>query len=212
MLDLAAESRYDQYDLFIDKPTPLVPRGRCASPCRSGSTVHGNVLASRSTRPQCRRSHRRCGAARVVESVVFAFLHSYANPEHEQRAAAVLPRRGQMPALWVTLSCEVCPELRDRARLDGGRQRLCAAADGWIPRAGMADALAAEQFRGAIYLVTSGGGLTSLETARRFPVRLVENSGPAGGAIFAGPYGHASRPGQSGLVRHGRHHRQDLPD
>ena len=48
----------------------------------------------------------------------------------------------------------------------------------------MAEALRAEKFRGAIYLVTSGGGVTSIETARQFPVRLIE-SGPAGGAIFA---------------------------
>src|SRR3546814_19406677 len=44
--------------------------------------------------------------------------------------------------------------------------------------------LESESFNGALYLVTSNGGLTSLETARRFPVRLVE-SGPAGGAIYA---------------------------
>jgi len=54
--------------------------------------------------------------------------------------------------------------------------------DGYLAR--MDDALRVEQFRGAIYLVTRGGGLTSIDTARKFPVRLVE-SGPAGGAIFA---------------------------
>ena len=54
-----------------------------------------------------------------------------------------------------------------------------------------------EQFRGAIYLVTSGGGVTSIETARRFPVRLVE-SGPAGGAIFAAQI--AARLGESKVL------------
>jgi N-methylhydantoinase A len=54
--------------------------------------------------------------------------------------------------------------------------------DGYLGR--MAEALQAEQFRGSVYLVTSGGGVTSIDTARRFPVRLLE-SGPAGGAIFA---------------------------
>jgi N-methylhydantoinase A len=53
---------------------------------------------------------------------------------------------------------------------------------GYLAR--MDEALRVEQFRGALYLVTSGGGLTSIDTARRFPIRLVE-SGPAGGAIFA---------------------------
>ena len=59
--------------------------------------------------------------------------------------------------------------------------------------------------------MTSGGSLASLETAARFPVRLVE-SGPAGGAILAGRIalerGETAHP----VVRHGRHHRQDLPD
>jgi N-methylhydantoinase A len=99
VLDIATESRYDQYDLFIDKPTPLVPRAlRFTVPERVD--VHGSVrlpldeAAVRALAPSLR-------AARV-ESVVFAFLHSYANPEHEQRAAAVL--KADMPALWRTLS------------------------------------------------------------------------------------------------------------
>ncbi len=179
VLDIATESRYDQYDLFIDKPTPLVPRAlRFTVPERID--VHGNVRLPldeaivRALAPALR-------AARV-ESVVFAFLHSYANPEHEHRAAAVL--KAELPALWMTLSCEVCPELREYERTSTAvaNAYVQPLIDGYLAR--MADGLAAEQFRGAIYLVTSGGGLTSLETARRFPVRLVE-SGPAGGAIFA---------------------------
>ena len=59
----------------------------------------------------------------------------------------------------------------------------------------MQEALAVEGFKGTIYLVTSGGGLTAIETARRFPVRLVE-SGPAGGAIFAAQV--AARRGKAG--------------
>ena len=57
----------------------------------------------------------------------------------------------------------------------------------------------------------SGGGLTTIETACRFPIRLVE-SGPAGGAIFSATHRAAMRPDQRAVVRHGRHHREDLPD
>ena len=53
---------------------------------------------------------------------------------------------------------------------------------GYLGRLG--EALTAKGFRCPVYLMTSGGGLTTLETARRFPIRLVE-SGPAGGAILA---------------------------
>jgi len=179
VLEIGTESRYDQYDLSIEKPTPLVPRAlRFTVPERVD--VHGQVrlpldeAAITALAPALR--------AEGVESVAFAFLHSYANPDHEQRAAVVL--KAAMPELWVTLSSDVCPEVREFERTSTAvaNAYVQPLMDGYLSR--MADALHAEQFRGAIYLVTSGGGLTSIETARKFPVRLVE-SGPAGGAIFA---------------------------
>jgi N-methylhydantoinase A len=179
VLDIATESRYDQYDLSIEKPRPLVARAlRFTVPERVD--VHGAVrlaldeAAVRALAPVLR--------AKGVESVAIAFLHSYANPAHERRAAEVL--KAEMPDLRITLSSEVCPEVREYERTSTAvaNAYVQPMMDGYLAR--MADAMQAEQFRGATYLVTSGGGLTSIETARRFPVRLVE-SGPAGGAIFA---------------------------
>jgi len=179
VIEIGTESRYDQYDLSIEKPKPLVPRAlRFTVPERVD--VHGKVrlpldeAAVSALVPKLQAAH--------VESVAIAFLHSYANPEHEERVGALLA--AAMPGLGVTLSSEVCPEVREYERTSTAIanayvQPLMA---GYLAR--MAQALAQEQFRGTIYLVTSGGGLTAIETARRFPVRLVE-SGPAGGAIFA---------------------------
>src|SRR3546814_12639730 len=89
-----------------------------------------------------------------------------------------------VPKLHVSISSEVCPEIREYERVS------TTAANAYV-QPQMADylhrmqkRLESESFNGALYLVTSNGGLTSLETARRFPVRLVE-SGPAGGAIYA---------------------------
>ena len=179
VLDIGTESRYDQYDLAIEKPKPLAPRSlRFTVPERIDA--HGAVrlpldeAAVRALAPELR--------AQKVESVALAFLHSYANPEHERRAAAIL--KEELPATWVTLSSAVCPEIREYERTSTAvaNAYVQPLIDGYLAR--MAEALQVEQFRGAIYLVTSGGGVTSIETARRFPVRLVE-SGPAGGAIFA---------------------------
>src|SRR3954468_1992956 len=179
VLDIGTESRYDQYDLSIDKPKPLVPRAlRFTAPERIDS--HGAVrlpldeAAVRALVPQLRAAN--------VEAVAFAFLHSYANPDHERRAGAIL--QTEMPELSITLSSAVCPEIREYERTSTAvaNAYVQPLIDGYLAR--MADALQVEQFRGAIYLVTSGGGVTSIATARRFPVRLVE-SGPAGGAIFA---------------------------
>jgi N-methylhydantoinase A len=179
VLDIATESRYDQYDLTIEKPKPLVPRAlRVTVPERVD--VHGAVRLPLDEGAV--EAHTEFLRDHGIESVAIAFMHSYANPEHERRTAALLGKA--MPGLSITLSCEVCPEIREYERTSTAvaNAYVQPLIDGYLAR--MDEALRAEQFRGAIYLVTSGGGLTSIETARRFPVRLVE-SGPAGGAIFA---------------------------
>jgi N-methylhydantoinase A len=179
ILDIADEGRYDQYDIFIDKPVALVPRfRRLTVPERIDAT--GTVLrpldeaALRALLPELDR----LGAA----SVAVAFLHSYASAVHERRVREILAEA--RPGLAVTLSSEVCPEVREYERTSTAVanayvQPLIA---GYLGHLGKA--LTDRGFRCPIYLMTSGGGLTTLETARRFPVRLVE-SGPAGGAILA---------------------------
>ncbi len=179
VVEIGTESRYDQYDLTIEKPVPLIPRARrftVAERIDAGGGVRlpldeEGVLA---LVPKLR--------AAEVSSIAIAFLHGYANPAHERRAAALL--HAAMPELFITLASEVCPEIREYERTS------TAIANAYVRPlmasylARMEEALAAEGFAGTAYLVTSGGGLTSVETAKRFPVRLVE-SGPAGGAIFA---------------------------
>lgn len=179
VVEIGTESRYDQYDLSIEKPKPLVGRAlRFTVPERVD--VLGNVRLQLDEAAVAALVPKLQAAG--IESVAIAFLHSYANPAHEQRVGVLL--KAALPSLGVTLSSEVCPEVREYERTSTAIanayvQPLMA---GYLAR--MAEALRQEQFRGAIYLVTSGGGLTSIETAQRFPVRLVE-SGPAGGAIFA---------------------------
>ena len=178
-LDIANESRYDQDDLTIEKPKPLVPRAlRFTVPERVD--VHGGV------RLALDETAVREAAARLkaegVESVAIAYMHSYVNPAHERRTRDIL--KEALPNLWVTLSSEVCPEVREYERTSTAvaNAYVQPLMESYLSR--MQKALAAEGFKGTIYLVTSGGGLTAIATARRYPVRLVE-SGPAGGAIFA---------------------------
>src|SRR6201996_2802875 len=111
VLDIGTESRYDQYDLSIDKPKPLVPR-QLRFTVSERVDAHGHVRlpldedAIRALVPKLR--------AQKVESVAFAFLHAYANPEHERRASAIL--RAEMDDIRITLSSEVCPEIREYER------------------------------------------------------------------------------------------------
>src|SRR5215475_8516803 len=179
ILDIADEGRYDQYDVFIDKPHALVPRFR-------RFTVPERIdAAGQALRPLDEPALHALlpdldGLG--VTSVAVAFLHSYADSVHERRVREILAKA--RPGLSVTLSSEVCPEVREYERsstavANAYVQPLMA---GYLGRLG--EALKEQEFRCPVYLMTSGGGLTTLETARRFPIRLVE-SGPAGGAILA---------------------------
>ena len=179
VLEIGYESRFNQYDIFIDKPTPLVPRHRRLT-VPERLDVHGRVLldldedAVKGLLPELDRAG--------VESIAIGFLHGYANPAHEQRAREII--EAARPDLSITLSSEVCPEIREFERL------TTATANAYV-RPLIARYLENLQARlvqigivSPLLLMTSGGGLTTLETAVRFPIRLVE-SGPAGGAILA---------------------------
>jgi N-methylhydantoinase A len=179
VIEIADESRYDQYDLSIEKPKVLVPRHRRFT-VPERIDVHGGVRLALDEKAVAKVAAelRRL----KVEAVAVAFLHSYINPAHEQRVRELLAEA--CPQISVTLSCEACPEMREYERTSTAIanayvQPLMA---GYLGR--LETALASRGYRKPIHLMTSGGSLTSLATARQFPVRLVE-SGPAGGAIFS---------------------------
>jgi N-methylhydantoinase A len=178
-IEMAYEHRFEQYDIFMDKPAPLVPRKlRLAVPERidaSGRIIEPLDEQTLAGLVPVLRAER-------VTSVALGYLHSYANPAHELRSRDIL--RELAPDIAVTMSSEVCPEMREYERWS----TACANAyvqpvmDRYLKL--LEDTLAGRGFSCPIYLITSAGGLTTVEIARRFPIRLVE-SGPAGGAILA---------------------------
>ena len=173
-IEMRNENRYEQYDLDIDLPAPLVPRAR-RFPVNERINSKGKVLvpldeaAVEALAPGLEENG--------VRSVAVGFLHSYVNDTHEQRARDLLLRR--LPSLEVTLSCEVSPEMREYERFS------TACANAYVQPlmsahlAGLQRELKRQGFVCPLFLMLSGGGLTTLETAIRFPVRLVE-SGPPG--------------------------------
>ena len=179
VLEMGYEKRYEHYDLELELPTPLVPRA-LRFPVMERITAKGKIdtpLLEDSLSGIFPRLK-----AEKIEAVAIGFLHSYANDSHENRAAELLAKA--LPGISITLSSEVCPEIREYERFS----TACANAYVQPLMASYLARLAAELKRRGydcpLYLMTSGGGLTTLETARRFPVRLVE-SGPAGGAILS---------------------------
>jgi N-methylhydantoinase A len=179
VLEIGTEGRYDQYDLQLERRAPLVPRNlRFVVPQRMDA--HGDVILPLDE--EAVASHAQSLAKAGVTSVAICFLHAYANPVHEQRARDILLAR--QPGLHISISSEVCPEIREYERTSTTVANAYVQPQMSDYLARMEQALQDQGFRAALYLVTSNGGLTSLDTARRFPVRLIE-SGPAGGAIFA---------------------------
>src|SRR6516165_619364 len=178
-IEIRHENRFEQYDVGIDLPPPLVPR-RLRYPVRERIDARGRVLIPLDEADVHRAID---GIERHgVEAVAVGLLHSFTEPRHELGIAELLAAR--LPRVAVTLSCEVSPEMREYERFSTAcanayLQPLIATYLGNLQRdldmAGMSCPL---------FLMLSGGGLTTVETAARFPVRLVE-SGPAGGAIFA---------------------------
>ena len=178
-IEIRHENRFEQYDVNIDLPPPLVPRRlRFVVPeridARGRTVIPLDEAAVEALAEQF--------AAAGIESVAIGFLHSFTNPAHEERTRDILAAR--LPGVTLTLSSEVSPEMREYERFS------TACANAYVQPmmgrylASLETLLRAEGIACPLFLMLSGGGLTTVETAIRFPVRLVE-SGPAGGAIFA---------------------------
>ena len=179
ILEIAYERRYNQYDMYIDKPDTIVPRERCYT-ITERLRASGEVLT-----PLVEEQLDGILAAfdrDGIESVAICLLHAYANPAHEQRLAELIAEK--RPRLFVSLSSAVSPEAREY-------DRLCTTVANAYVRPLMETylreldaSLKEEGVDCPFFMMTSGGGMTTLDTAARFPIRLVE-SGPSGGAILA---------------------------
>jgi len=182
-IEMRTESRFEQYDLNLVLPAPLIERrDRHVLAERIG--VDGRVL-----RPFDEAEARALVEHladrpddEAYEAVAIGFIHAYVDGTHERLFRDLLLER--LPDVAVSISSEVSPQMREFERFN----TVCANAyvqplmasylrelDGQLQASGA---------RCPVYLIHSGGGLMSVDSAVRFPVRLIE-SGPAGGAIFA---------------------------
>lgn len=179
ILEIANERRYDQYDINIEQPDYLVRRDLVFT-VPERIAADGEILTPIDLDAVERAA--RAAEAAGAESLAICMLHSYQRPDHERAAADVAARVA--PNVSVSLSCEVSPEIREF-------ERMCTTVCNAYVKPLMAGYLTSLEraLRGAgfdcpLFIVTSGGGMTTLETAAAFPIRLVE-SGPSGGAIMA---------------------------
>ena len=183
---IGTEHRYDMYDVFIEKPEPLVPRSLRYG-VRERALDDGSVMLDldeeqiRSIVAELRE--------RGVRAVAVSFLHSFRNPEHERRVREILAE--QAPEMVVSISSEVAPEIREYERTSTTVANVYTRplVEGYLHS--LEDRLRRLGFRGSLYIMLSNGGTASVKTACRYPVRLLE-SGPAAGALAAAFYGRAT--------------------
>ncbi len=179
VIEMRTESRFEQYDLNLSLPEPLLPRNR-RYVVSERIDASGNVLLpiDRAEIEALALELENAG----YESVAVGLLHSYANDAHERMIAEVLA--GRLPTAMVSLSSQVSPQMREYERFNTtiANAYIKPLMKSYLGR--LRQQLSGEGADCPIFLMHSGGGIMSLESAAEFPVRLVE-SGPAGGAIFA---------------------------
>lgn len=179
VLEMRTENRFEQYDLNIALPPALIERAD-RFVVRERIDATGKVLLPLDEASVAAVVEQI--AAGDYESVAIGFIHAYANGDHEARVRTALLKR--LPHLSVSISSEVSPQMREFERFN----TVCANAyvkpsiKSYLDR--LVVSLKEIGVGCPVFMIHSGGGIVSVESASDFPVRLVE-SGPAGGAIFA---------------------------
>ena len=179
VIEMRTESRFEQYDLNLTLPTPLLTRGH-RYVVNERMDANGKILIP------LQKAEIDALAERLVQfgydSIAVGLLHSYANDRHEKMIGRALAER--LPDVMISLSSEVSPQMREYERFNTtiANAYIKPLMKSYLSR--LKGRLAKEGAYCPVFLMHSGGGIISLENAAEFPVRLVE-SGPAGGAVFA---------------------------
>ena len=179
VIEMRTESRFEQYDLNLSLPQPLLPRQqRYTLKERLGADGEIFIPLERSDVVALAGQIKQAG----YESVAVGFLHSYINDAHEQLVRDVFSEI--IPNVMMSLSSEVSPQMREYERFNTvvANAYIKPLMKSYLSR--LEGQLRSEGIGCSIFLMHSGGGIISIESAAEFPVRLVE-SGPAGGAVFA---------------------------
>jgi N-methylhydantoinase A len=182
VIEMRTEGRFEQYDLNLNLPAPLISR-------EHRYVVDGRIAATGRELIPLDEAGLRSIAGRIraggYQSIAIGFIHAYVNPQQERRARAILAE--ELPDITISISSEVSPQMREFERFN----TVCANAfvkplmASYLER--LVDRLHAVGGQCPVFMMHSGGGLISVDSAIEFPVRLLE-SGPAGGAIYAADF------------------------
>jgi N-methylhydantoinase A/oxoprolinase/acetone carboxylase beta subunit len=181
VLEIGREIRYAPYDTFAEFPKPLIPRRfrlEVDERIRSDGTIL-KALDLEEVKEVVRKL-----VAMGAESIAVCLLNSFENPTHEFMIRDIIEK--ETPKISVSISYDVLPQIREYERTS------TTVTNAYVkPLTGkylskLSGRLESIGFKGKLFIMLSSGGITSVETAAKFPVRIIE-SGPTA-AVIAGQY------------------------
>ena len=181
VLELGREIRYAPYDIFAEFPKPLVPR-RFRLEVDERIRSDGTVI--KALDPGEARKIVTQLLEMGVESISVCLLNSFENPAHELIIKEIIQELA--PDISLSISYEVLPQIREYERTS------TTVTNAYVkPLTGrylkkLSSRLESMGFGGKLFIMLSSGGITSVETAAEFPVRIIE-SGPTA-AVISGQY------------------------
>jgi N-methylhydantoinase A/oxoprolinase/acetone carboxylase beta subunit len=181
ILELGREIRYAPYDIFSEYPKPLVPR-RFRVEVDERIRSDGTILKSLDYEEA--RAVVRALVDEGVESIAVCLINSFENPVHEFMIKEIIEK--EAPHISVSISYHVLPQIREYERTS------TTVTNAYVkPLTGrylskLSGRLESIGSKGKLFIMLSSGGITSVDTAAEFPVRIIE-SGPTA-AVIAGQY------------------------
>jgi N-methylhydantoinase A len=185
VLIIGRQKRYETYDLYIDKPKPLVQRRHIAEVAeRVGPD--GTVIRPLEPASVDRAIDAMLASGR--QAIAVALLHAYARPEHERAVRDRIAARA--PGISVSISSDVSAKIREYERTSSTvtNAYVKPLVDRYLGQ--LEQALEARGFGKQLLVMQSSGGLISPGLARELPVRIIE-SGPAAGILMCAIVGKA---------------------
>lgn len=184
---MGRQKRYDTYDLYLDKPRPLLRR-RDIFEVDERVDAYGEIIQSLSV-PSVEAVVPRLREGNYA-AVAVCLIHSYANPAHEQKVRDIL--RTAIPGVEITISSEISPKIREFERTS---TTVANAYVQPIVKNYLTSLQRSLQNLGVnpnLFVMQSSGGLVPPELASVYPIRIVE-SGPAAGVLMCANIGRAEK-------------------
>ena len=179
VLEIGREKRITVYDISEEKLEPLVPRRLRME--LDERVLHDGKVSKKLSSDQVRKIARQLKGG-SVESVAISLLHSYANPQHERETRRLLSRVA--PEIMISISSEILPEWREYERTSATVINAYAQPRTAHYMSVIEKTLREQGFAKRLFIMQSSGGVSTVEAASQFPVRIIE-SGPAAGALAA---------------------------